>query len=119
MIFPRKVYAIQHNKTKRILIGSATDVEKRYRSTIWNLRSGKHKVKDLQDDFIQYGEDFSLYIIDEIKCPKERHKEFEWIEKYETCTRGIGYNYQDKKYIQWANSTPVPLKDGHPGDDWL
>ena len=77
MKLPRKVYAIQHNTTKRIYIGSSVDVEARYMNHMYQLRAGKHIVEDMQDDFINYGEDYSLFILYEITEHKDRFKEYE------------------------------------------
>ena len=112
--YPRKVYAIQHNITKRIYIGSTTDLDKRYRCHILDLRSGRHKVPDLQEDFINFGEDFSVFVLDEIKDFDERLKEYEWIKKCKTYDRNIGYNYKDHGFKKWINRVPVPLKEGMP-----
>lgn len=115
MKFPRKVYAIQHNVTKKIYVGSSNNVENRYLNHIYALRKHKHGVEDLQQDYDEYGEDFSLFILDEINCYEERKKEFEWMKKYNTLTRGVGYNYKDnfKKGFQVA----IPYKDGTPSTD--
>lgn len=43
------VYAIQHNKTKRIYIGTSTKPEERYRNHISLLKNKKHKVEAMQE----------------------------------------------------------------------
>lgn len=113
MQLPRKVYAIQHNITKRIYIGSSKDVEKRYKSHIWSLRAGNHLVDDMQADFDEYGEDFSVFILDEILRYEDRFVEYEWMKKYNTFVRGVGYNYGDKRKIT-PNLLTIPIKDGCP-----
>lgn len=113
MDFPRSVYAIQHNKTKKIYIGSSKNVKTRYMSHIWELRNGKHKVEDMQADFDEYGEDYSLYILDEIKGMDDRCKEYEWMAKYKTNERERGYNYKDQAKIMLA-SVKIPIKEGIP-----
>lgn len=114
MVLPRTIYAIQHNVTKRIYIGSSADVEKRYMHHIWLLRAGKHTVEDMQDDFIKYGEDFSLFELEEITEYKDRFKEYEWMEKYNSYRRGIGYNYNDPVFTRTAKRTKIPRKEGLP-----
>ena len=114
MDFPRRIYAIQHNATKRIYIGSSKNVNDRYMNHIYRLRSGKHHIEDMQEDFNEYGEDFSLFILDEIKTYAERKKEYEWMRKYNSFKRGIGYNYKDhEKEILCLKNTP-PYKNGVP-----
>lgn len=114
MDLPRKIYAIQHNVTKRIYIGSSKNVNQRYLNHIYILRAGKHHVEDLQRDFLEHGEDFSLFILDEINTWEERVKEYEWMRKYNTFERGIGYNYMDRgKEMACIRNTP-PYKEGLP-----
>lgn len=71
MKLPRIVYAIQHNMTKRIYVGSSANVENRYWNHMNNLRNHKHNIEDMQSDYDNYGEDYSLYLLDEIKVFSE------------------------------------------------
>lgn len=114
MNLPRKIYAIQHNVTKKIYIGSSSNVDSRYQSHIKCLKAGKHPVEDMQADFDAYGENYSLYVLDEITEHKDSGKEYEYMRKYNTFTRGIGYNYNDqqKEYL-YKKNTP-PYKTGTP-----
>lgn len=114
MKFPRTIYAIQHNVTKRIYVGSSCCVENRYRSHISALRSGKHPVEDMQQDFIDYGEDFSLFVLEEIDEWEGRIKEKEWMEYYHSHIRGKGYNYKDNYFRRNEIRINVPLKTGKP-----
>lgn len=114
MDFPRKVYAIQHNVTKRIYIGSSKNVEERYWSHIYALRNGKHPVEDMYSDFVAYGEDFSVFVLDEIKKYEDKGKEYEWMEKYNSHIQGIGYNYKDRVFHAKKERNVVPIKPGLP-----
>lgn len=96
MKLPRKVYAIQHNVTKKVYIGSSNDLQRRYKDHINLLRTGKHHVEDMQKDFDEYGEDYSFQELDAINSYDEAGKEFDWMEKYQSRVRGIGYNYKDQ-----------------------
>lgn len=104
MRLPRHVYAIRHNPTGRMYIGSSFNIKKRVYQHMQMLRSGCHHVQDMQDDFNEYGEGYSVFILDEITCYRERSKEYNWMKKYGTYIRGIGYNYKDhaKKKIENA-----------------
>ena len=113
MKFPRQIYAIQHNVTKRIYIGSSVDPRTRYLNHICLLRNGNHHIEDMQDDFDEYGEEYSLFILETINTYEEREKEYDWMKKYESYTRGIGYNYMDPTALRKANM-PIPLKEGVP-----
>lgn len=123
MSTPKKVYAIQHNVTKRIYIGSSADVNARYWSHIHLLRTGKHNVEDMQADFDKYGEDFSLFILDEITSFTDRTVEYDWMKKYQSHIRGKGYNYKDRAVTKrrqgmepWMPGLPeLPKEDENHG----
>ena len=46
--YPKKVYAIQHNVTGRIYVGSTKNTTKRYLSHMAELRKGTH-CKNLEE----------------------------------------------------------------------
>ena len=98
MKFPRKVYAIRHNKTNRVYIGSSCHVDKRFYEHLSALRSNRHPVEDMQEDFDKYGEDFTLTVLDHIASIEEKDKEYDWMDKNQSYVRGVGYNYKDKKW---------------------
>ena len=110
--YPRSVYAIQHNKTKKIYIGSSINPKSRYLSHMYALRKGKHVNPDMQSDFDEHGEDYSLFIIDEITCKEEKNKEFDCMIEYKSNIRALGYNWND---IVFRRKKPyIPLKEGVP-----
>ena len=98
MRYPRKVYAIRHNVTNRVYIGSSYHVDHRFKSHLYKLRAHKHHVEDMQEDFDKYGEDYTLTILDDIAWRSEKDKEYEWMKKYQSHIRGIGYNYKDHSF---------------------
>lgn len=95
MDFPRTVYMIRHNKTKRMYIGSSKRPEQRYKDHIFSLRSGRHPVADMQADFDKYGEDYTVEYLEVITKFEDRSHEYDWMRKYHSQIRGIGYNYND------------------------
>lgn len=97
MKYPRKVYAIRHNTTNKVYIGSSCNVDRRFLQHLYALRSHKHPVWDMQKDFNEHGEDYTMTILDTIKDASESEKEYEWMEKYQSFVQDIGYNYQDVK----------------------
>lgn len=120
------IYALQHNKTKKIYIGQTQNMYKRYALHLYELRSHKHRSKELQDDFDKYGEDFSIFILEEIEnlkerinyegcdCQRGRIAEVKWMKKYNTLENG--YNIQDKiskRIINRIDNT-FPIKEGLP-----
>lgn len=115
--YPKQVYAIQHNITKRMYIGSSKDVRSRYLSHMYQLRAGKHPVEDFQKDFNEYGEDFSLYILDTIDWTTKGN-EYRWMRRYNTTVRGIGYNYMDnaRRQVDNVDINYPPFKAGLPDE---
>ena len=118
------IYAIQHNITKKIYIGKTKNVEKRYFTHLYELRKNKHKCQDMQKDFYKFGEDFSVYVLEEIEngkeeeyyngrlIPRDRIREVYWMEKYNTLTDG--YNVQDFQSKKMLNPKNFPFKQGLP-----
>ena len=86
---------IKHNVTGRMYIGSAFDPDVRTATHFCKLRAGKHPVEDMQDDFNKFGNHFTVSIIGEINNADENVKEFEAMDEFQSCVRGIGYNYKD------------------------
>ena len=124
------IYAIQHNQTKRIYVGCTKNITNRYIQHMQNLKSGRHASEEIQHDFDEFGEDFSVFLLEEIDKPSvlveaengrliraDRKAEFDWMKKYKTIYEG--YNRQDgraKKYIENDYSYPIEitLKQGLP-----
>lgn len=126
---PKYVYAIQHNKTKRIYIGSTKNVSSRYYNHLLQLRKGNHQSQEMQEDFDAFGEDYSVFILEKVENPYRsepseygeykitniKKSEYKWMEKYNTIIDG--YNTQDwhaKKYINQDYKRLFPLKEGLP-----
>ena len=58
-----QVYMILHNPTGRMYIGQSTKVEQRIKHHMTMLRAGKHPVEDMQKDFNEFGEDYTITIL--------------------------------------------------------
>ena len=100
MKYPRKVYAIRHNTTNKVYIGSSCNVDRRFLQHLYALRSHGHPVADMQKDFDEHGEDYTMTILDTIKDASESEKEYKWMETYQSFVPNTGYNYQDMKVRQ-------------------
>lgn len=98
MRYPRKVYAIRHNKTNRVYIGSSANPDVRFVAHINALRANRHKVDEMQKDYNWFGEDYSFTILDTIENIGENGKEYKWQEEMRSNTVECGYNYKDKKW---------------------
>lgn len=88
-----KIYMIQHNVTNRMYIGRSQDVERRIYQHFTMLRAGQHPIEDMQDDFKKYGDNYTITILGEATA--ENGLEIKMMDKYQSCVRGIGYNYKD------------------------
>ena len=104
MKYPRKVYAIRHNVTDRVYIGSSCNVDKRFKEHLYALKAHNHVVDDMQRDYDEYGKDYTFTILDRINDSSEDEKEYEWMDKYQSFVRGIGYNYKDHHRSQRAKN---------------
>lgn len=109
MKYPRKVYAIRHNVTNRVYIGSSCHIDKRFAEHITALRGHRHPVEDMQADFDRYGDDFSLTVLDHIGTEADKNKEYEWMKKNQSYIRGIGYNYNDRKWLGIDTEEEEPI----------
>ena len=116
MNFPRKVYAIRHNKTNRVYVGSSSRVDIRFKEHMTALRNGRHSVEDMQADFDKYGEDYSFTVVDEIATYEERQKEYDWMKKYHSYDKQFGYNYKDYAFRNTIKQETELLKmiKNHP-----
>lgn len=102
MRIPRTIYAIRHNQTHRVYVGSSSDVKSRIRNHIYALRGGRHKNTLMQSDFDKCGEDYSYFKLGEIKEFSERYLERVWMEVLHSRDIAHGYNSCD-------NSNPFDL----------
>lgn len=90
-----KIYCIRHNVTNRVYIGISQRVNERLKSHFDSLRGHRHIVEDMQDDFDKYGDDYTVTILEENVDYKDKYKEYQWMEKFQSHIRGKGYNYKD------------------------
>ena len=100
------VYAIQHNVTKRIYIGSTDRGAWRIHDHIMQLRRGKHKNDLMQRDYNEYGESYSFYQLDIIPFHFEKYKEYYWMNFFNTYNPEFGYNTKDQ-----TSKTMVKISD--------
>ena len=112
MNYPKKIFAIQHNKTKRIYIGSTGNLDRIYLNLMNLLRRGVHPVEDMQKDYNEHGEDYSVYTLGTIKSAADKDQEYEWMRTYNSYIRGKGYNYMNRTATRKCMG--VPHKQGLP-----
>lgn len=97
-----QAYAIQHNVTKRIYIGSSDRILWRIREHLTELRKQKHPVALMQEDYDRYGEDYSFYRLtcDTWWCnPVEKKMQY----MFRTGDPNYGYNYKENMFRESLN----------------
>ena len=93
------VYALKHEATGKLYIGSTENYHTRKLQHLNRLKHGQHSAKELQADFDRYAnKNITFSVLDQINSHQERLKEYEWMKKLKTYDRRYGYNYADPKW---------------------
>jgi group I intron endonuclease len=81
-IQPMGIYQVKNNKNGRIFIGSAKDLRGRINSNRFQLKTGAHFNKELQNDFNETGEQgFSFEVLDYLKPNEDADAGFDYTEE--------------------------------------
>lgn len=113
MNFPRIVYAIRHEPTGKIYVGSTHDLCSRLNSHLAALKGGYHKNEAMQKDCNERGFSYSVFVLDFVTNFQDRNKEFLWIDALRTRLEDVGYNAGNN-----SNAAVDLLRDGFLiGDD--
>lgn len=88
----KTIYAIQHNVTKRIYVGSCNRADTRIKKHIHDLLRGCYTNKELQNDFDKYGMEFSFYYLDEVDAKDQFKEERNWQNALRSNDAKTGYN---------------------------
>lgn len=110
------VYAMKHNVTGRVYVGSTTHSPvARCRQHIKLLRQHRHNVEAMQADFDSYGENYSVYLL-EVYPGFGRISEGRWMDMLGTKNKERGYNYKDKTGtdVEFSDTSEVSLEDFKP-----
>lgn len=88
------IYSIENIVNNKVYIGSAINLNGRWRVHKSHLNLNKHANKYLQNAWNKHGEDKFKFIMIELVDNKENLAEREqyWIEKFFACNREFGYN---------------------------
>lgn len=100
------IYALQHDVTKRIYVGRSKNVPHRIKTHLCHLKMHNHKVEDMQKDFDEYGDHFSVYILETDVEYDEWQKEYNWMMKLNSFNRETGYNYKDQCFSRIKGGIP-------------
>ena len=88
----KTIYAMQHNVTKRIYVGSCNNADIRIKKHIHDLLRGCHTNKELQKDFDKYGMEFSFYHLDRVEADNQFEQERKWQNALRSNEKTTGYN---------------------------
>ena len=120
MDLPKIVYALKHNPTGKVYVGSTNMPKKRIAGHLGALARGVHSNKAMQEDCNKFGCDYSAFILDTIERYPDRNKEFYWMDILSTRGPERGYNQKDQSAARsLARFKEYRLKDGKPDDDGL
>jgi len=92
------IYAIRCKTNEKLYIGRTTRLNERIKTHFCELKSGKHTLKAMVEDYKKYGrENFEVYILEENVPYSDRGKEYEYMRKYNSFDEKYGYNKGDSK----------------------
>ena len=94
------IYKILNLKNNKVYIGSAIDINKRWRDHRWHLRENKHHNSHLQSSYNKYGlENFKFNIELECGIKDLLVEERKTIKKYNSYNKEFGYNVNDPEHV--------------------
>lgn len=105
MKLPRQVYALVHEPTGKMYIGSSANAPKRLRVHLSQLKNGSHPARELQADYDLHGGPLRLFLLDEICSFADRGKEYQWMKQLKTFDPRFGYNCRDPKWPRTKQGT--------------
>lgn len=88
------IYAIQHDVTKRIYVGS-TGSQMRIAHHMAAIKSGRHSVQLINEDCENHGFKFTTYMLEMIPDDLASSREHYWMNYFDTANPDHGYNYKD------------------------
>lgn len=95
MNIPRTIYAIRHNPTGKVYVGSSSMLDLRLRYHMNALKAQKHANEAMQADYNTYGGDYTFFKLAEITRFQDRGQEYAWMEILQTRDPAKGYNYKE------------------------
>lgn len=87
------IYRIENTKSRKVYIGQAGNLKKRYHDHVSALRRNNHDNKYLQNAWNKYNEeDFVFSVLEECEVEKLAQQEQYWMDYYRCYDRDYGYN---------------------------
>ena len=114
MKFPRTIYALRHDPTGKIYVGSTSSLWPRIITHISAIARGAHPVEEMDLDYKEHGGGYTVFILDVVRDMYDRNKEQLWIDALGTRDPHIGYNYTDKSRraaLDHHKAFEIPIKD--------
>lgn len=96
MNFPRIVYAIRHEPTGKVYVGSTSRLPERLSAHLTALKGGYHSNEAMQKDCAERGFSYSVFVLDLISTFQDRNKEYLWIDALGSRNPTRGYNAGDR-----------------------
>lgn len=89
------IYLITNIETNKQYVGKSKDIERRWKQHMNNLNCNEHHNKELQEDWIKYGQDkFTFKILESCSEKLLSNREKHWIDIFNA--REYGYNYDSR-----------------------
>ena len=87
------IYRIENTKTRKVYIGQAKNLNKRYSEHTTTLKRNRHDNKYLQNAWNKYGEEYFVFsVLEECSIQLLAHREQYWMDFYRCYKREYGYN---------------------------
>ena len=109
MNLPRIVYAIRHEPTGKVYVGSTSKLSERLSAHFTALKGGYHSNEAMQKDCTERGFSYSVFVLDLISTYQDRNKEYLWIDALGSRNPSRGYNAGD-----WSKEASSFLSNGIP-----
>lgn len=119
MEFPRVVYALRHDPTGKVYVGSTHKIINRITNHINSLKHGSHAVEVMQRDYDKYGGPYTVFVLDTISGMNDTNKEYLWMDALRSRDPEYGYNVNDHKVksaISEIAGITFPLDAGEERD---
>lgn len=87
------IYQIRCMATGKVYVGSAVDIQARWRNHYDSLKRGKHRNKYLQAAWDKYGaRNFECTVLELVDRDNLLEREQEWLDRTECTNREVGFN---------------------------
>lgn len=82
------IYALYWAEQDLVYIGQSVEIETRFKTHLWYLRTGSHSNKRVQSAYSRYGEP-NLYVLEECSARELNTLEILWTEEFNSLHNGL------------------------------